>query len=201
MSIEWIIFDLGGVVIDVDFDQFFTALPANVKDVVAARRADVVKAFGEYESGSGSIPPAVLFDSLREIFGCSVEDQQIVTAVNAVLGKEKGEVCSLIKDLSARYRIACLSNTNHIHWEVLTTKYPVFDHFELTLASHMLGYSKPDPRIYSEAQKQFGSAPEALFFIDDKPENVRAARDLRWNAAVYSDYASLERDLSQAGVA
>lgn len=200
MSIEWIVFDLGGVVIDVDFNQFYSALPSSVQDSASARKKDVVQAFNDYEGASGRVAPGVLFDALRKIFAHAVDDQQIIAAINAVLGKEKKDVCALIEKLSSRYRIACLSNTNHIHWEVLTTRYPVFAHFTLSLASHVLGHSKPDPRIYVEAQSLLGAPPESLFFVDDKPENVRAARDLRWNATVYSDYAALETALSQSGV-
>jgi FMN phosphatase YigB (HAD superfamily) len=86
---------------------------------------------------------------------------------------------------------ACLSNTNHSHWQRLAgldgrREYSAVPELRHRLASHLVGYIKPDPQIYRLAHATFSEAgavrPEGIIFFDDLAENVSAARSAGWTA-------------------
>jgi glucose-1-phosphatase len=121
-------------------------------------------------------------------------------------------ICSLnrVPELTT----ACLSNTNHAHWQRLAggdgrREYPSVLELRHQLASHLLGCSKPDARIYELARARFSEAvvvpPEDIVFFDDLTENVLAARALGWLAFTV-DHAGdtvgqMRRQLAELGVA
>ncbi len=84
---------------------------------------------------------------------------------------------------------ACLSNTNHSHWQRLSgangrAEYPSVSRLRHRLASHELGCTKPDPAIYVMAERHFFAAPRSgrVIFFDDLVDNVTAARIAGWHA-------------------
>ena len=102
-------------------------------------------------------------------------------------------VLELIRALNgiARVSTACLSNTNHAHWQRLAgidgrREYSVVPELRHRLASHLLGCAKPDPQIYRLAHATFSEASavqaENIFFFDDLADNVGAARLAGWTA-------------------
>ncbi|MWV26917.1 HAD family hydrolase [Aurantiacibacter rhizosphaerae] len=60
--------------------------------------------------------------------------------------------------------------------------------------------AKPDPAIYAIAEARFGMPPQQLFFIDDKAENIAAAKARGWHGHVFTDAETLEADLRQRGL-
>jgi 2-haloacid dehalogenase len=62
------------------------------------------------------------------------------------------------------------------------------------------GVAKPDPRIFAIAEKRFGHPPEALFFTDDNPSNVAAARSRGWHAHLFDGAAGLQAELVRLGL-
>jgi putative hydrolase of the HAD superfamily len=66
--------------------------------------------------------------------------------------------------------------------------------------SFQLGIAKPDPAIYRHTLDELGSRPEETLFIDDKRENVEAARALGIQAIQYSTVERLRADLIATGL-
>jgi 2-haloacid dehalogenase len=60
--------------------------------------------------------------------------------------------------------------------------------------------AKPDARIYEIMEARSGRTGAALFFTDDNPANVAAARARGWDAHIFTDAASLEAQLVAAGL-
>lgn len=99
----------------------------------------------------------------------------------------------LVRALNAQTHLAtaCLSNTNHAHWQRLVgadgrAEYPAVLELRHQLASHLLGCGKPSPRIYALAQAEFTREhplePADIIFFDDLAENVAGARAVGWTA-------------------
>jgi HAD superfamily hydrolase (TIGR01509 family) len=76
---------------------------------------------------------------------------------------------------------ACLSNTNASHWRWLEGV-AAFNRLPHRHASHLLGFHKPDERIYQAFERQVGRPAGEILLFDDLPENVAAARQLGWHA-------------------
>jgi putative hydrolase of the HAD superfamily len=190
-SIRWVIFDLGGVVINVNFKNFFTALPAHYHARVVQQEQTLTTMFREYESRSGEELPEQVFDRIRDLIKAPITNIELIAAINAMLGTPIEEVCNVIETLSKDYSIACLSNTNHIHWEYLLKHYPIMKKFQVQIASHLVGASKPDARIYHISQKLLKADAQELLFFDDKSENIDQACSMGWNAFVCPGYQSI----------
>lgn len=83
---------------------------------------------------------------------------------------------------------ACLSNTNHSHWQdLLRTEaskplVPAIHKLGTRLVSHELGAVKPDPEIYRLAEQRLGAEGREIVFFDDLAENVEAAKSRGWIA-------------------
>lgn len=199
--ISCVVFDLGGVVLEVDFARFFSHLPEDSGKVAREQSSRLVQVFRRYEDQAGEFPPESVFDSIREVIGHPLENDQIISAINAILGPQKQDVCEVISVLARHTRVACLSNTNHLHWEVLLRDYPAMNLFEVKMASHLMNCAKPDVRIYEQAAGILQLPPGELLFFDDKVENVDAARRCGWNACVFRDSSRFVADLESFGLA
>ena len=77
---------------------------------------------------------------------------------------------------------------------------PIFELFEDIVVSGEECVAKPDPRIYEICERRIGHAPEGLFFIDDNPANVAAARARGWQAHLFEGPEGLEDELARRGL-
>ncbi|ACQ80302.1 HAD-superfamily hydrolase, subfamily IA, variant 3 [Beutenbergia cavernae DSM 12333] len=77
---------------------------------------------------------------------------------------------------------------------------PVLAELEGILVSGEVGVAKPDPAIFDELVRRFGLVPERTAFTDDSPANVAAARASGLHGLLFTDAATLRRDLRAVGV-
>lgn len=99
-------------------------------------------------------------------------------------------------------RLGVLSNTCAAHWQYV---YPdrhaaLWDRFEAFALSFELKSLKPEPQIYQLAARLVGVAPDRILFIDDRPENVDAARGQGFDAVLFTSAAQLSVDLRVRGL-
>lgn len=103
----------------------------------------------------------------------------------------------LLSGLRSRHRIACLSNTNAVHWARLEGIEAVFD---VCIASHLTGLLKPDREAYEDALRRLGVAAGEVCFFDDLPGNVAAARELGMQAFQVRGVAETAGALRKLGI-
>ena len=98
--------------------------------------------------------------------------------------------------------IGILSNTCDPHWrQLLGEGYAILPgNFSPIVLSHEVRTMKPEPEIYAEAARRAGVEPERIFFCDDLPENVAAARRAGWDAEVFESAAGLAGALGRRGL-
>ena len=181
-GIKNIIFDLGGVIINLDnqrTEDAFTSL--GVKDFRSYfGHGHAVSFFKEYEVGRLSDQQFV--DSIRQLTGLSVPDQAIVDSWNALLLDFPAERIQLLKQLRKTYRLFLFSNTNALHLAALQQTYSetfgggsLEDHFEKTYYSHLLGMRKPDKESFEHILQENQLNAEETMFVDDAIVNVEGA--------------------------
>jgi len=102
----------------------------------------------------------------------------------------------------ARCRMGILSNTCGPHWQhLLGCRYALLPGpFECLVLSHEVGGVKPQPGIYATAALRAGVPPESIFFTDDIPAHVGAARDAGWDAEVFESAVGLADALMRRGI-
>lgn len=108
---------------------------------------------------------------------------------------------ALAHRLSERYRVYLLSNIGDLHWAHLSRTYGVHAIGHGALPSYLAGVMKPAAGIYAEAERRFALEPATTVFIDDRADNITAARARGWAGIVHSDYADTVRQLRTLGVA
>jgi putative hydrolase of the HAD superfamily len=84
-------------------------------------------------------------------------------------------VTDVLAKLRQRYKVACLSNSNALHWTQMTN---ALDHFHISLSSHVLGVIKPDADCFHRALQECGVSAADVAFFDDSLANVDSARGL-----------------------
>jgi putative hydrolase of the HAD superfamily len=102
----------------------------------------------------------------------------------------------------ARVPIGILSNTCQIHWQhLLDLGWGILPGgFREFVLSYETGSSKPEPAIFALAADRAGVAPGQIFFCDDLPEHVAAARTAGWDAELFTSAAGLTKDLIDRGL-
>jgi FMN phosphatase YigB (HAD superfamily) len=107
---------------------------------------------------------------------------------------------ALLADLRQRYPLILVSNSNESHVHYIERHYSVLQYFDVKVFSHVVGSLKPDRKIYEVAIAASGHPPEALFFTDDREENIRAAEDFGIRAHQFTTVPHLVAALRSHGV-
>lgn len=94
---------------------------------------------------------------------------------------------------------AILSNMGDSVLESVEQNFPWIHRFDVLVWSFQLRLAKPDPAIYRHVLAKLGTLPEETLFLDDKPENIQAARALGMKAILFSTVEQLRADLLAAG--
>lgn len=105
----------------------------------------------------------------------------------------------LVRRLRAQGRpVGLLSNTCEAHWEFVRESFPELPAlFDVLVLSYEVRALKPEPEIYRRAASAAGATAESLFFVDDRAENVAAAREAGWDAVAFTDPRALESALRE----
>lgn len=178
-----LIFDLGEVIVDIDYKQTIAAFQklavVEFSTVVSYTAQNPV--FDLYEKGK--VSNAVFFDELRKFLKPGTTDKEIENAWNAIFQHYNPQKVELLKQLKTRYKTFALSNINQIHLasinEAARTHFnaPDFaEFFHAAYYSNELGYRKPEKEIYQLILQKEGLKPAETFFVDDKKENIEAAK-------------------------
>lgn len=108
---------------------------------------------------------------------------------------------SLVRRLHAEgVPLFCLTNFGHEFWAGFRPTEPIFDLFDDIIVSGTEQVAKPEPRIYEITEQRSGYAPEQLFFTDDNPANIAAAKARGWDAHLFTDASALEQQLRNSGL-
>jgi FMN phosphatase YigB (HAD superfamily) len=190
-----LVFDVGGVIVPHDNDLLYRALaarcrPASAPEAIAAATRDP-----RYEQGK--LPIAHLHERLRQEAGYAAAWEAFCTDWCCHLGIDVA-MLDYVERLAAVRRVLLFSNTNREHWDhLLRLSDGRLGRFEAHL-SHEMGDAKPALSAFRLLAGRAGIDPARSLFIDDKPENVAAARQAGFAADVFTDQASFERYLTRA---
>ncbi len=130
---------------------------------------------------SGNCNAADFCNEIVDEFSLSTSPDTFLEAFRAWPVPYSG-ACELLEQLSKKFRIACLSNTNHLHWERFTNEPELLSHFHVTLPSHLTEEMKPDQEVFHHALDVLDTHPETILFMDDSQLNIDVALELDINA-------------------
>jgi glucose-1-phosphatase len=200
VKIEALLFDLGKVLINFNFETGIKALHESCsisRDQFEAVLWDKVHV-RKYERGE--ISTREFHNYLCETATLNMTLPQFCATWSSVFLPEPLVSEELLENLKRRYPLILVSNTNEVHVEFIRENYRIFDYFDHLIFSHEVGSLKPDSKIFEHAISAAGRPPEALFFTDDREENIVAARALGIHAHQFVSEAKLVEALQEAGV-
>lgn len=185
-SIKNVIFDLGGVIIDLDIPatlQAFSRLSGKSHDQITAIFHSAPE-FLLFETGE--VDDQQFRDFVRRAFELTASDEQIDFCWNAMLVGIPQDKLKLIAGLKGGFRTFLLSNTNSIHLKHIndvtlresTGENDLDQYFHRAYYSHQMGLRKPDTGIYQRVLDENGLRADETLFLDDNLSNVEAANRL-----------------------
>ena len=172
-----LLFDLGRVVIDIDFNRAFAkwAEYTCCDHAVIAQRFSFDDAYKRHERGEIDVDE--YFTALRLALGVEISNAQLLDGWNAIFIGEMPGISSLLADVARRFPLYAFSNSNREHELCWSKRFPgVLRHFREIYVSSTIGLRKPEAEAYNYVVKAIGTSAERIVFFDDTLENVDAAR-------------------------
>jgi glucose-1-phosphatase len=184
-EIKNLIFDLGGVIIDLDVNRTYQAFAelsnSSIKEVKAKISAQSF--FNDYEKGM--LDDDEFRYNIRAFLNNQVTDVQIDTAWNAMLLDIPLEKYEMLLKLKSDFNVLLLSNNNSIHLKAVNeivikdTAQPGLSHyFHKDYYSHLMKMRKPDPEIFQQVLFENNLEAHETYFLDDNLENIQGAKSL-----------------------
>ncbi len=181
-QLDAIIFDLGGVIIDVDMESPYKFLldksPRDDQELLLELKAIALN----YEIGK--IDNQQFINSFKNAIKIDYSDQEIKNIWNKMLGKVPSNLGELLYKINQEKQTFILSNTNPIHIEEVEKRfeqsiknYSLEGLFDKIYYSHQIGLHKPDPQVFEYVIKENNLNPSKTLFIDDNFNNVCSAKN------------------------
>jgi len=184
-SIKNIIFDLGGVILNIDYqlasNEFQNLGIQNFDELYSQAKQNNL--FDELETGK--ISPESFRNEIRKMSGLDISDTDLDNAWNAMLLDLPKERIDLLFELSKKYRIFLLSNTNIIHFK--NFNYAIINSlgedvflkiFEKVYYSFEIGFRKPNADCFQFVLDDAKLKSHETLFIDDSIQHINAAEKL-----------------------
>lgn len=190
-NIKNIVFDLGGVLLDLDFERALKAFKKAGFDDIENQLQSFSREglFMQFELGE--ISEDAFRSAIREKARVALTDREIDNMWNLILVDIPREKLKLVLELRSKYMVYLLSNTNKTHWDYTCNNafnyhsFRVEDYFEETFLSFEMHLAKPDKRIFERMLQEANLLPEETLFIDDSEANCKMAKELGIHAHHY----------------
>ena len=205
-DVKVLLFDLGGVIIDIDPSNTINTLRSLSKNSsnnfsgldyrYSKEKSPLLQVFFEYEKGN--ISNSVFRDGIRKIGDIDASDSQIDSIWNSVIVKIYRDLLDIIFSLRSRFKIMILSNTNSIHktyFNHLVVKMygKSFDKlFDMVFYSYELGTRKPEKTIYQKVLDDSHFEGRDILFFDDMRENLEASEMVGMKTFHVKDLVSIK---------
>ena len=189
---EALVFDVGGVIIPHDNELLYRRLAARCTAPDSLERIREEARDPRY--GTGELPITDLHAGVCRALGYRRDWSAFVADWCSHLSVDRA-MLDLVQRLAASHRVLLFSNTNREHWEhLLALTDGALARFEAYL-SHEIGQVKPSLAAFRAVATRAGIAPGRSLFIDDRAENVEAARQAGFHAELFTGQEAFERFL------
>jgi HAD superfamily hydrolase (TIGR01509 family) len=196
-SIEALLFDLGGVIIKIDFGRclrrWATSAGCAVEDIASRFTFDA--AYEDHERGT--IDAAEYFAGLRRSLSLDLTDDALLEGWNDVYVGPDAEVVDLLVQARTRFPLYAFTNTNPSHQTVWSRLFArELEVFDSIFVSSEIGHRKPDRAAFEAVASMIDVSPSRILFFDDGPENVEGARKAGLQAVHVTSADSVRAALS-----
>jgi len=201
-GIRHIIFDLGGVLLNIDYNlteqAFIQAGIYNFPQLYSQLAQTPV--FDDFETGR--ISASEFIAALQDASSVPLSEQQITDAWNAMLMDFPIRRLQILQQLRIHHDLILLSNTNEIHEaafnKILMDSFTIPNigvFFDKVYLSHRVGMRKPNREIFQQILNDTGFDPAKTLFIDDSPQHIEGAKALGIQTIYLEKGMTIEKDI------
>ena len=198
VAIESVVFDIGWVFVRLNYRPLLECLRAH--GAAAPDMPWLLERIALHEHESGRLAGREFLEQLSAVAPRPPPLAALEAAWLDMFELEPAMV-ALAHRLAERYRVYLLSNIGDLHWAHLSREYALHGIGHGALPSYLAGAMKPHGDIYAEAERRFALTPAATVFIDDREDNIAAARARGWAGIVHVDFPSTLQALRELAIA
>jgi HAD superfamily hydrolase (TIGR01493 family) len=198
MSIQLVLFDLGGVLIELGGVEVFQRMIGAGSEAEVWRRWLTSKWVRAYERGQ--CDRMAFAEGMIEENDLQLGAEEFLETFRSWPRGLLPGAEALVSEIAPGLRCACLSNTNEMHWNEQADAAKVREFFDLCFPSHELGLVKPDREIYEHVIRETGLPADAILFLDDNAINVEGAQAAGLDAHLALGVEGARTILAEAGV-
>ena len=194
-----ILFDLGGVLVELNQHQSFVPwFDQNLSPSENWRQwltAPLPQLFEQ-----GRLTPEEFARQYIDRNNLAINIQDFLKIFRSwVVGFYPG-VFPMLEQLSRSYPLGIFSNTNAIHWPPLRAQLQHHGSVSHFFASYQIGLAKPDPAAFNYVAKSMDISPAGILFLDDNGANVNAARTSGFIAEQVTGFEQIHSVLKSHGI-
>jgi putative hydrolase of the HAD superfamily len=201
--IKNIIFDMGGVIVDVQLnraiEKFEAMGVANAGELIDASHHKGI--FMDFEKGNVNIEQ--FGKMLSNHVGKEISQTDIAEAWKSMISTPPAYKMDYIRNLRKSYRLFILTNNNPviIGWACSKGFTPsgdsMADYFDKLYVSYQMKCTKPDLKIYRMLIEDAGINPAETLFIDDSECNLVPARETGMQTLLVENGSDWRNELNE----
>jgi FMN phosphatase YigB (HAD superfamily) len=196
-----VLFDLGGVLLDIDFDRALRAWAPYSRLPPAQLRDDFRHHESFHRHETGQLDNDGFFAHLRQALALECDLLAVEAGFNDILVGEIEETVQLLEAIRRQVPCYAISNTNPAHLSHIARAYPDFlPRFTRVFASHQIGHRKPHAAAFEHVLREIGLPPPQVLLFDDLEANVEGARALGLQAVLVKSPADVRAGLLERGL-
>lgn len=200
-TVDALLFDFGGVLVNVHFERTFAAWAAatgeSADELMGRFRFDAQLA--AYERGEVDAP--AYFEHVRRVLDVNVPTDVLLEGWMAMIGEPLDGIADLIASVSSRLPLYVFSNTNAEHYADWGPRFAdLLKPFSAIFCSQELGVRKPDAVAFERVAREMNVPLQRIAFFDDFAPNVTGARATGLQAFQVKGTADVLRHLGAVGI-
>ena len=204
MKVKAIVFDLGGVLIDLDFSNFYNQII--IQSPLNKPQTPIMLEFFRQSDmyHQGNMTDDEFYQLACDLLQvCMLDQSDFFNAFNSIISGYNAKVVEIIKEIREvnQYKLIALSNVNSSHWDyILRKNWSFIGWFDELILSHETHLIKPNPKVFEYAIKKAGCKPKQILYIDDGLNNIRSAKELGINCIKFTNSEELLEELKKLNV-
>lgn len=200
-AVDALLFDFGGVLVDIDFRSTFAAWAgaAGTDTDTIANRWQFGGAHNVYECGQMEF--GAYCDHLRAMLEVDLPDATLLQGWMALIREPMPGIRELLAALARQIPLYLFSNTNQVHWDYVSGRFAdLLQPFSGIFLSHELGLRKPDAAAFECVAQSMATPARRIAFFDDFEPNVSGARASGLQAFLVKGTTDVVRHLEGIGI-